>query len=166
MVNSRTPTALKGFLVACLSAAGCQSHESARPETAPVSGTVIYRGQPVANATVTFIGPGAARFSVGQTDAAGAFRLTTYDPDDGAIVGENVVTVVRAAEDPDLPQVSGEMDGKAYMAAMDEAARRSIAAQSAGSALPETFADPATSPLRKTVQRGDNILDLDLGGGQ
>src|SRR5207253_6972041 len=47
--------------------------------TVPVSGKVTYKGQPVAQATVTFIGEGEARTAVAITDARGVYQLKTLD---------------------------------------------------------------------------------------
>ena len=42
---------------------------------------------------VTFMVPGQTLMSVGKTDSTGKFQLTTSSKNDGAIEGENVVTV-------------------------------------------------------------------------
>ncbi|MCH8830716.1 MAG: carboxypeptidase regulatory-like domain-containing protein, partial [Planctomycetes bacterium] len=55
---------------------GCSSDED-RPDTIPVSGTVMYKGKPVEGATVTFRNPEASRPASGVTDSKGKFQLTT-----------------------------------------------------------------------------------------
>ncbi|MFG0335441.1 MAG: hypothetical protein ACF8TS_18945, partial [Maioricimonas sp. JB049] len=88
-----------GCLVAVLSAlpllTGCSSSEPPpdRPETAPVTGTVMYQGEPVEGATVVFTPAGSqATGAVAKTDASGKFELMTYEPGDGAIPGKYQVS--------------------------------------------------------------------------
>ena len=67
----------------------------------PVSGIVTCQGKPVANANVNFspkaseersaLNPG--KLALGMTDAQGHFQLTTYENNDGAIIGTHTVTV-------------------------------------------------------------------------
>jgi hypothetical protein len=65
-----------------------------RPKTAPVSGVVTYKGQPVEGATITFFAqPGKGRGAVGSTDASGQFTMTTFQPKDGAIPGSYRVSI-------------------------------------------------------------------------
>jgi hypothetical protein len=87
------------FLAILVVALGCVDSE--RYSTVPVSGVVTCEGKPVANATVNFT-PLAdqgrpegkrGRVALGMTDKEGRFKLTTYENDDGAIVGKHKVTV-------------------------------------------------------------------------
>ena len=97
------------FRVRCLGVAmplvaslivGCGS-DPEHYEIVPVSGILTCEGQPVANAMVNFTPiadesrkegrPG--RLALGRTDETGHFTLTTYENNDGAIVGRHVVTV-------------------------------------------------------------------------
>jgi hypothetical protein len=69
--------------------------------TVPVSGTVTCNGKPLANGTINFTpmadqGRSAGnrgRVALGSTDKDGKFKLTTYQNDDGAIVGKHTVTI-------------------------------------------------------------------------
>ena len=70
------------------------------PKMAPVKGRVIFNGQPVKEAAVTF-SPAAAgnqldtgKPATGFTDADGNFALSTFSEYDGAIVGTHTVNVV------------------------------------------------------------------------
>jgi hypothetical protein len=88
-------------LVILTALAGCgMSHG-----TAPVTGVVIYKEQPVAEATVNFLPKSEqpeAKAATGKTDASGRFTLTTYfDPDDqpaGALPGTYAVTITKIDE--------------------------------------------------------------------
>lgn len=97
----RTAIKFQNFaaVLLCLVLAGCGG--SNEYETTPVSGVVTCHGKPVANATVNFTplpaegrAPGQrGRVALGLTDKDGRFKLTTYNDDDGAIVGKHTVTV-------------------------------------------------------------------------
>ncbi len=129
-----------------------------RPELVPVSGTVNYKGSPVEGATVTFATEKAARSSSGVTDASGKFRLTTFDTNDGAPIGEHVVTISKveaqaangmqsSSATPEqmqemMAKQTGQMKGK-----MEDVAPKMI--------LPTKYADAKTSGEKRTVAAGD-----------
>ncbi len=86
--------------ISALTTLGCGGGGD-RYDTIPVSGVVTCGGKPVANGTVNFT-PMAeqgrtegnrGRVALGMTDKDGRFKLTTYENDDGAIVGKHTVTV-------------------------------------------------------------------------
>lgn len=78
---------------------GCRNSDL--PEVVPVTGTVTFQGQPVADATVVFfVNQGnlaSGELSFGTTDAAGRFRLRTQvgrtEVLDGVAAGEHRVTI-------------------------------------------------------------------------
>ena len=84
-----------GFGVLVVLCAGC-GHGSG---PVPVRGVVKVEGQPVANAAVVFVAqdPGG-RDAYGSTDANGVFRLTTTNPDDGALPGKYKVVIQPAGQ--------------------------------------------------------------------
>lgn len=91
-----------GMLATCLWSAGCgETAKVTSEKTVPVTGTVTYNGQPVADATVTFVpetAPGEAasgRGAFGRTDAAGKFELMAFNPGDGAVPGTYKVTITK-----------------------------------------------------------------------
>jgi hypothetical protein len=87
------------FLFLLLAPGGCS--DAQQYQTVPVSGVITCKGVPVANAMVNFTPlqqedraqgqPG--RVALGMTDKEGRFTLTTYENNDGAIVGRHTVTV-------------------------------------------------------------------------
>ncbi|MEN6494982.1 MAG: carboxypeptidase-like regulatory domain-containing protein [Thermoguttaceae bacterium] len=81
-------------LMAVATLVGCTSKDAAHPKRVPVTGKVIYQGQPVEGAHVTFA-PQAQGLNpaFGTTDASGVFKLSTFDADDGAQPGEYAVTI-------------------------------------------------------------------------
>jgi hypothetical protein len=79
-----------------------------QPDTVPVSGTITVEGKPLEGAQVSFLGEGASRAAMGTTDAAGKYQLTTFEENDGAIVGKHTVSITKSrdtsgasAENPD-----------------------------------------------------------------
>jgi hypothetical protein len=74
-------------------------------ELAPVHGTVIVNDKPMFQGKVMFgpiaqgeeENPGKPAFGKIQSD--GSYRLTTFEPNDGAVVGEHWATVINVEED-------------------------------------------------------------------
>jgi hypothetical protein len=124
---------------------------------------VTYRGQPVAGAAISFLAPKSPRIASGETDAQGRFQLTTFEPNDGAVLGTHVVTVYKPAEKIEPMGIDPDLDPNAYVEAMEQAAARAMKAQAAGSTLPARYSDPNTSDLRFEVEEGDNHFEINLG---
>lgn len=74
------------FAVLC----GC---DDGRPRRVPVAGQVLVDGQPLTTGFVRVI-PDDARPATGQIDRDGRFRLTTFDGDDGCVVGTHKVEII------------------------------------------------------------------------
>lgn len=135
-----------------LFAAGCARGNAgpARLSVHPVDGKLVVADRPAAGARLAFhpVGTAAAR-PVGVTGPDGAFRLTTYSPEDGAPEGEYVVTVLWPNETfpPD------ECD---------------IVNPANHDRLGGLYLDPAKSELRATVRPGPNKIALyaTVGGGK
>ena len=141
-------------LLAALAAAGCgESGASSleRMRTVPVSGRVAYRGKPLANVAVTFQSVDGKVSATATTDASGAFRLTTYAPDDGAPPGSYKVTVAsggaaREIEPGVLAPVPEDGDAGAPK-----------------SPVPVRYADPTRSDLTADVKEsGANRFTFEL----
>jgi hypothetical protein len=71
---------------------GCGKKDN-RPGRVPATGTVLQKGQPVAEATVIFESAGSTPAATGKTDASGRFQLTTFEPNDGAVPGDYKVAI-------------------------------------------------------------------------
>jgi hypothetical protein len=100
------------------------------PKLSPVTGKVLYAGQPAEGATVVFHlinGAADAPKPSGTVAADGSFRLTTYKLGEGAPPGEYVVAVTW------FPPNARELANPR-------------------SKLPERYGDPSASPLRATVR--------------
>jgi hypothetical protein len=147
------------LLALCCIQLGCSRPN--RPATFPVHGTVTYRGKPVAGASVEFLTPGASRPATGVTDDSGHYRLTTFESDDGAIVGTHVVTVIKMGSPPVAAPTSGEAENNP--AAIEKAmAKSAIQQRKARSELPAKYADRKLSDLHVDVAAHDNQADIKL----
>jgi hypothetical protein len=119
----------------------------------PVSGKVIYRGQPVDQATVTFSPEGDTRPATAITGSDGSYRLMTLDAD-GAMPGR-YVALVRKTEIPPEPAQGTSMEDALKLNARPPPAAKSL--------LPVKYGDAAKSPLRFEVKKGsDNRFDMAL----
>lgn len=133
------------------------------PKRVPVEGSVLFKQKPLEGATVVFHGEGAPRVSSGITDKDGKFKLTMYDPSDGAIIGKHKITVIKLDTSKVVNQ--GPMDasdpGEAYTKAMTLAAKDPN--MGAKDELPAAYSKPETTPLQETVtEKGPNIFTLQL----
>jgi hypothetical protein len=122
-----------------LSLPGCGGEDV--PETAEVTGVVLYKGQPVEGAVVTFT-PQEGNPGTGRTGPEGRFVLTTYNAEDGAVPGTHTVTVQLFPEGG-LPGMEVESTG--------------------GVGIPKKYAEPGSSPLsREVVADEENEFTLEL----
>ena len=67
--------------------------------TIPAKGIVTLKGQPLADAVVSFY-PAQGRPANGQTNAQGEFSLSTFKPNDGALPGSYQVGITEPAVMP------------------------------------------------------------------
>jgi hypothetical protein len=151
------------MLVVVLGLLGGCSRNSGRPETAPVTGRITYRGEPVRGATVAFIGERAPRFGSGLTDDDGRFQISTFENGDGAVLGKHLVTVTKAdaSSSTDVPvdkSLSPEERGRAT----EEAFERALQRGPLRSLLPKKYSDPNTTDIRLEVLPGENDFKIEL----
>ena len=88
--------ALVFVLLLLNSLTGCGSSEPKALSTAPVKGTVTYKGKPLTKGSITFEPDGSGREAHGEIQPDGSFVLTTYKKDDGAVIGTHRVAIVNA----------------------------------------------------------------------
>lgn len=139
-------------LLAALSIAGCGGKKD-EGSGRPVTGKVTYNGSPVADATVTFVGPANSAF--GRTDAEGKFNLRTTI---GANVppGEYQVTIMKT----DAPPAPAEPSTPENYQPPDPNAPPAPAPKDL---LPAKYKDPTTSKLTASVTDTDeNQFDFAL----
>jgi hypothetical protein len=133
------------IVVAFLFLAGCSGSRG----TASVTGTVLYKNQPVEGATIIFHPQGDAATSKpaqGKSGSGGQFSLTTYfgptDQPAGALPGDYKVTVSKIDE----PQ--GAFDPHKDPPPKNH--------------LPVKYMTPQKSPLKVNIQPGTNRPELKL----
>jgi len=114
-----------------------------RPQTFPVGGKVTYKGQPVPKGTITFQ-PGEGQAAVGEIQADGSYRLTTFVPGDGALPGHHRVVIVANTADPN--KMPGSTPG--WTPPKD--------------IVPKKYNTVATSGLEATVSKDQPNIDFNL----
>ena len=136
---------------------GCGGSEANpdRPETVPVTITVMQGGNAVAGATVNFIPAGNASGHAGSaiTDDNGQAEVRTFETGDGLVPGEYNVTVVKMATPPQTG--SGSEDEGSY-----QPPAAGEPAPVAKSSLPEKYSQPASSPLKATIPSTGEAQEL------
>jgi hypothetical protein len=100
---------------------GCDT----RPRRVPVAGRVLIDGQPLTTGFVRVI-PADARPAVGAINKDGTFKLTTFDGEDGCVLGTHPVEIV---------------------------ARQSLGYTTVKWLTPRKYQDAATSELTITVEK-------------
>lgn len=140
-------------------AAGCAKTEGLG--TVKAGGEVIYKGQPVAGATVTFVPQSGKGAAVAMSDQSGRFHLMTSGTN-GALPGSYKVTVTKSEEATAATSQTADLEArkKADMAGIKPA---SEAASLPKNLLPEKYATADKTPLAFEVQpSGQNNFRLEL----
>ena len=70
----------------------CGSGCKQNPRVVPVAGKVLYNGKPLPFGTLMFQ-PDQGQAAVGDIQADGSFKLSSYGPNDGAVPGKHSVSV-------------------------------------------------------------------------
>ncbi len=134
------PSCSRCLLIITLFSAGCSANRDGLPELGEVTGTVTLNGSPLPKAVVEFVPEFPGRTASGQTDSAGAYRLSYTSSVTGAEPGAYQVKISTV-------QLTREYDEK-------------------GNEIP--FQDPLpakyhqNSELRANVTTGKNELNFEL----
>ncbi len=138
------------LLLLLLVSAGC-----GQKATVPLRGVVKLDGRPLTGATVYFLAQEVGgRDAVGTTDAAGVFRLSTFEPGDGALPGKYKVTVHPATE-----AVPGFAAATPFEAMQKASAGQKLNRPAV--VLPPRFTEPGQTVLQQEVPaRGDVVFEL------
>jgi len=119
----------------------------------PVSGEVVYNGQPVVGAKVMFMSPASARIASGQSKEKGEFALTTFEDLDGAVIGDHKVAV---------SMFTDEMVSKMNLADQEALGKGGYKAKGPGG-VPVRYASHQSSGLTAAVQaKGKNHFRFEL----
>ena len=156
---------LAGVLM--LATLGCSNPDS---KYAKVEGTVTYKQQPVAEATVTFVSTDSSGESAaGRTDSSGQFTLTSSQAVKGGagiVPGEYRVVVSKRSASPPDPDEEAHRQGKIDY---DELQKRKSAKDSSLSTdrtkelLPAKYGRASSTDLTATVEKGKkNTFTFDL----
>ncbi|MEK6261317.1 MAG: hypothetical protein AABP62_22175 [Planctomycetota bacterium] len=150
------------ILLCFLSVLGCGGKGSAKRDPVyPVSGKITYKGAPVVGADVTFASDGGKRSAFGRTDDKGAFRLTTFAANDGAVEGKHTVTIVKTTvAAPTVKQAP--IESKDYIPPpIEDTSNLPVVLPK--SEFPTKYASATTSGLIAVVNKdGANEITLDL----
>jgi hypothetical protein len=139
-------------LALILWAAGC----GAKNKPVPVNGSVTLDGRPIEGAMVTFAPDGGGgREATAITDKEGAFQLTTFKPNDGALPGSYKVTV-DYKEGAVAPPAGGQ---KEAFAGYEKAQKQKQ--KPPKYVIPERYSNPAKTQLKFTVPH-DGPIKLEL----
>jgi len=128
---------------------GCGGSDGPQPVRA--GGTVTYNNKPLPNAEVVFAPDDGGRVAQATTDEAGRFRLGSFRPGDGALVGKHGVAVIaRGLAKPPPPGSPAALMPDDYPVVGDPR-------------IPEKYFSAATSGLTAVVELdGDNEFHLEL----
>jgi hypothetical protein len=162
--NVRTSVVTGLVVVGLLSLVGCGAGDDLGTRY-PVSGTVKYKGEPLAKGSITFMGEKGQRGASGEIKN-GQYTLTAVNEGDGAFPGNYSVTI----ESLDLDLGKVEAQAKAFAAKNNMQYNESMIDQqtlakaraSAKSSIPKKYGQATTSGLKAEVKAQSNTLNYDL----
>jgi hypothetical protein len=150
------------LLASSIALVGCSDDGLAKRY--PVSGTVTYKGQPLAKGEITLMPTDpAGRGGVGViTD--GAYQITTQTPNDGAFPGDYNVLVTALDIDKSAADAATKKSAeKAKVeASQPDQAAMAKALATAKSSIPTKYGQVASSGLKAKVEQKSNTFNFDL----
>ena len=141
--NTSTNTRYLIFLSLSIIHIGCSGDDRG---LASVSGTIFFKGKPLADAGINFIPEYTTpRVAAGSTDKDGKYKLTSFQINDGAKIGKYTITI-RAEEGGDSKLKPAD--------ALDFVRGKII--------TPLKYSRPETSGLTAEVARKNNVIDFQI----
>ena len=143
------------LFVVCFLAVSLSGCGPKRPPTAKVSGTVLYKGQPLKQGTIIFEVSGN-RPATGKIVDGKIVDVTTFEPNDGVSIGEAKIAINSKEEVeeaiPDATDPSAQSVSRAnYMGVGGKPL------------IPPHYGNPTSSKLTATIESGkENIVNLEL----
>jgi hypothetical protein len=131
-------------------AAGCSGAKLGQ-----VSGVVTVDSVPVSTGTIMFV-PADGKAAVGSIGAGGRFTLTTFQPDDGALVGSHKVTIHATKVG------AGTMVPASFEEEMKGMKGKVLVPGRVEWIVPEKYSQLATTDLTATVVPGNQTIDIHL----
>ena len=142
-------TVVSALMIVTLVVSGC-GKKSPLP-TVKTSGQVMYKGQPVSEASVMLVPQEGQRAAVGKTDSQGRFVLTTLTAGDGAMPGKYKIVITKTAA----------VEAAADAAEMPDITKEQAIVKPAAAAIPAKYSNPNTTPLECTIpQSGQHDLGV------
>ena len=122
------------------------------PETAPVRGKITAGGAPVTTGRINFYPTSGARLSSGEIQPDGSYSLTTFKPNDGALLGSHRVTITST-------KVVGPEAAKSIQ---DESQTPVSSLGRLVWLVDEKYSEQSTTNLQAEVKSGSNTIDFNL----
>lgn len=146
----------------CLSVVGCSA---GLPSTVPVNGKVVWEdGKPVAGGNLQFVPAGSGRAANGYTGKDGAFSLSTFRPDDGAVPGDYTVVVTKISDAGPVAGAGGQMTAEEMMKKM-KGFSSGTTKPKVTDPIPQVYTSDKTSPLKWKVEAGSGEAVIKLRKG-
>lgn len=138
---------------------GCEGEVLNRPPVYKVTGKVTFKGQPVANADVTFSNKDHNRSAFGRTNEDGEYELTTFQANDGAVAGKHSVFITKLQPPADTPAIA-PIESEQYIPPGVGVSTDPVKPKSD---IPEKYGAEATSGLIAVVNEdNNNVANFDL----
>jgi hypothetical protein len=138
---------LSASLFMVLGCGGGNRHEG----LALVTGQITFEGKPAPAGQITFYPVDGKRSSSSAIDSSGNYKLTCYDPGDGALIGRHKVVVDATEVPPPAPDFEAA-DGGAATPPYKPPRR----------ILPPEYYSQATTPLEAEVEDEENVIDFNI----
>jgi hypothetical protein len=148
---------MKHFILLCaIFSIGC-SPSVKLSGLVPVAGTVTLDGEPLADATLSFVPQNWSdstkmRTGVAMTDANGRFKAMTLQLGDGLYPGEFNVLISKTKTEPYTAEQQQRLEAGKF-----------VPKQQSKEVVPKQYTDAASTPFKITIGKsGDKNLNLEL----